>query len=302
MQRSTKWFLGILAIFLLIVGGFFLLIIGLLTSSIPSEIEVVTQGSGDKVGVVEVFGTIVSSSEINRQLKGYAEDNSIRAILLHINSPGGGVVASQEIYEQVRRIREEGTPVIVSMGSLAASGGYYIACGATRIVANKGTLTGSIGVIAEFLQLREALDKIGVGVKVIKSGRMKDAGSPMKDMTTEDEAYFQSLMDDVHRQFAEVVILERKLDRDKVLEIADGRVFTGEDALVKGLIDTLGTFQDAVAITAAIAGIDGEPALVRERQRHYWWEDFGADVMSEVTALKNEILDRPVLSYRFVGP
>jgi protease-4 len=188
------------------------------------------------------------------------------------------------------------------MGSLAASGGYYIACGSSRIVANKGTLTGSIGVIAEFLQLREALDKIGVDVKVIKSGKMKDAGSPVREMTGEDQAYFQSLMDEVHRQFTEVVILERKLDREKVLGLADGRVFTGEDALAKGLIDTLGTFQDAVAISAAMAGIEGDPALVRERKRHYWWQDFGADVLGEVTALKNEILDRPVLSYRFVGP
>jgi protease-4 len=302
MQKSTKWFLGILAVLFVLIVGFVLLISVVITSSIPSDTEVVTHGSGEKIAVVEVYGVITSSTETNRQLKDYADDQSIRAILVHVNSPGGGVVASQEIYEQIKDVRDGGKPVIVSMGSLAASGGYYIACGATRIVANRGTLTGSIGVVAEFLQLREALDKLGVDVKVIKSGRLKDAGTPVREMTGEDERYFQSLMDEVHLQFADVVKEERDMEMDRVMELADGRVFTGEDAVVKGLVDTLGTFEDAVMIAAEIAGIEGEPALVRERRRRVWWEGFVGEAIQEVTEWKNELLDRPVLSYRFIGP
>jgi protease-4 len=302
MQKSTKWFLGIVAVLFALLAGFVLLLSFVVTSSIPSETEVVTHGSGEKIAVVEVYGPIRSSTETNRQLKEYADDTSIRAILVRVDSPGGGVVASQEIYEQIRDVRDGGKPVIVSMGSLAASGGYYIACGATRIVANRGTLTGSIGVIAEFLQLREALDKLGVDVKIIKSGRLKDAGAPVKEMTKEDEQYFQSLMDEVHLQFADVVIEERGMARPEVMALADGRVFTGEDAVAKGLVDTIGTFEDAVTIAAGIAGIDGEPALVRERKRKVWWEGFFDEAIQEVAEWKNELLDRPVLSYRFVGP
>ncbi len=302
MQKSTKWFLGILAILLVFVAGFVVLISFVVSGSIPSDTETVTHGSGEEIAVVEVYGLIRSSRETNRQLKEYADDHSIKAILVHVDSPGGGVVASQEIYEQIRKIRDAGKPVIVSMGSLAASGGYYIACGATRIVANRGTLTGSIGVIAEFLQLREALDKLGVDVKIIKSGRLKDAGTPMREMTGEDERYFQSLMDEVHLQFANVVMEEREMDFDRVMELADGRVFTGEDALAKGLVDTIGTFEEAVMIAAGFAGIEGEPALVRERKRRVWWEGFVGEAIQEVAEWKNELLDRPVLSYRFVGP
>jgi len=302
MQKSTKWFLAILGIILFFMAGFLLLIVGVVTSSIPAETEVVTRGNGEKIAVVEVFGPIQSSTETNRQLKEYAEDQSIKAILLHVDSPGGSVVASQEIYEQVRSVRDDGKPVIVSMGSLAASGGYYVSCGASRIVANRGTLTGSIGVIAEFLQLREALDKLGVDVKVIKSGHLKDAGSHVRDMTGEDERYFQSLMDEVHLQFADVVVQEREMEMEKVLELADGRVFTGEDALAKGLVDTIGTFEDAISIAAEMAGIEGEPALVRQRKRRVWWESFAGEAMKEVAAWKSELLDRPVLSYRFIGP
>jgi protease-4 len=302
MQKSTKWLLGILAVLFVFVAGIVLLISVVITSSIPSETEIVTHGSGEKIAVVEVYGIISSSIETNRQLKEYADDHSIRAILVHVDSPGGGVVASQEIYEQIKDVRDGGKPVVVSMGALAASGGYYIACGATRIVANRGTLTGSIGVIAEFLQLREALDKLGIDVRIIKSGRLKDAGSPVREMTGEDEQYFQSLMDEVHHQFAEVVVEERELEEGRVMELADGRVFTGEDALAKGLVDTIGTFEDAVRIAAEISGIEGEPALLRERKRKVWWEGFVGEAMQEVAEWKNELLDRPVLSYRFVGP
>jgi protease-4 len=206
------------------------------------------------------------------------------------------------MYEEVRKVRDGGKPVVVSMGSLAASGGYYVACGGTRLVANKGTLTGSIGVISEFLQLREALDKLGVDVKIIKSGKLKDAGIPTRPMTDADAKYFQSLIDEVHRQFMGVVCEERKLSQEKVLALADGRVFTGEQAVKENLVDTLGTYEESLAIAAALAGIEGEPSIVKERKRVTFWNNVFGDVGETVKELKQEILDRPVLSYRYTGP
>jgi protease-4 len=301
MKTSTKWFLSILAILFLFVAGAFLLIL-IVSSQITPGSEIVTYGSGAKIAVVEIAGVINSSSDINRQLKEYREDGSIRGILLRIESPGGDVVASQEIYEAVRVTRDDWKPVVVSMGSIAASGGYYVACGSSRIVANRGTLTGSVGVIAEFLQVSDALAKLGIDVKVIKTGRLKDAGSSTKKMTPEDQRYFQNLMDNIHLQFVDVVVQERDLQREKVVELSDGRVFTGEEAVEHGLIDTIGTYEDAVMITAELAGIDGEPAIVKERRRRGWWDNLFGDAVETVADIRSRLLDRPMISYRFVGP
>src|SRR5262249_3912943 len=147
-----------------------------------NQTEVIS-GSGDRIAVVELLGPILRSDETVRQIKKYREDRSIRGILFRVDSPAGGVVASKEIFEEVRKTRSEGKPRVVSMGSLAASGGYYVSCPATRIVANPGTLTGSIGVIAEFMRVDSLLHKIGVEATVIKSGKLKDAGSPFRQMT-----------------------------------------------------------------------------------------------------------------------
>jgi protease-4 len=300
MTKSTKWFLGILSVLALLTIGFVILIIVLIAPS-TKDTELVTIGRGEKLAVVEVYGVITSSDDVVRQLKKYREDNSIEGIILRVNSPGGAVVPSQEIYSEVRNTREI-KPVIVSMGSLAASGGYYVSCGGTRLVANCGTLTGSIGVISEFLQLHGALDKLGIDVKIIKSGKLKDAGASSRPMTKEDEKYFQTLMDEVHRQFMDVVEKERGLTNEEVLELADGRVFTGEQALERGLVDTLGTYEDAVKIAAAIAGIDGDPALVVERKRTPWWSPVVEEMNHTIQELKEEILNRPILSYRYTGP
>ncbi len=281
--------------------GFTVVIIALVSGS-SDKTETVTVGSGDKVAVVDLKGVIASSDEVVRQMKKYRNNSSVRAIVLHIDSPGGGVVASQEMYEEVRAVRDGGKPVIVSMGSLAASGGYYVAVGGSYLVANRGTLTGSVGVISEFLQVKDALDKLGIGVKTIKAGKLKDAGSPMRAMNEDDQKYFQALMDDVHRQFIDVVARERKMDVEKVRELADGRVFTGEQALQLGLVDTLGTFEDAVRIAAVKVGIKGEPAIVRERKRQMWYESFFGDAGETLKDLKQELIDRPVLSYRFAAP
>jgi protease-4 len=263
--------------------------------------EVVTIGRGDKIGVVELMGVILSSEDVVRQIKKYREDKSIKGILLRVDSPGGAVVPSQEMYEEVKKTREK-KPVVVSMGSLAASGGYYVSVGGTRLVANRGTLTGSIGVISEFLQLQEAMGKLGVDVKTIKSGKLKDAGSSTRKMNEMDEKYFQSLMDDVHRQFIKVVETERKLKHADAVEIADGRVFTGEQAVKMGLVDTLGTFEEAITIAAELSGIDGEPSLVKERVRRSFMDRMFGDVGESISDLKQMILQKPMMSYRFTGP
>jgi protease IV len=301
MTKSTKWFLGILAVLALFALAFTLIIVSFVSS--PSErTETVTSGTGDRIAVIDLRGEITSSEDVIRQLKKYRSSSSVKAILLHIDSPGGGVVPSQEMYEEVRKTRDGGKPVIVSMGSLAASGGYYVSCGATRLVANRGTLTGSIGVISEFLQVKDALAKLGISQKTIKAGKLKDAGSPTKNMTGDDQAYFQSLMDDVHRQFIDVVARERRMPAEKVRALADGRVFTGEQAVELGLVDTLGTFEDAVKIAAGFAGISGEPSMIRERRKQPWWDSMFGEAGETLRDIKQQVLDRPALSYRFAGP
>lgn len=299
MTKSTKWFLGILGVLAVLAIGFTVFLFYLIGKA--TDTEVITSGSGQRVALVEVKGVITASEDVVRQLKQHRKNKSIKAIILRIDSPGGGVVASQEIYEEVKKTRDEGKPVVASMGSLAASGGYYVACGASRIVANPGTLTGSIGVIAEFLQLEEALNKLGVGVKTIKSGKLKDSGSMTRKMTDEDARYFQQLMDDVHRQFIAAVESERNLDHDQTLALADGRVFTGAQAFELGLVDTIGTLEDAIMIAAELAGISGEPSVVRERKRKPWMDGLFGDVGETLSAIKNEMMNRPVLSYRFTG-
>lgn len=272
----------------------------LMLKSVDRKEEVVFHGSGDKIAVVEIKGVILDSEEIVRQLKKFHEDRSIQAILLRIDSPGGGVAASQEIYEEVRKIRETGKIVVVSMSSLAASGGYYVACGANKIVANKGTLTGSIGVISQFMQFDSLMGKIGITMNTIKSGKMKDAGNPFRKMTADDREFFQSLMDDVHKQFIGVVEDERGIEHDTLVKYADGRVFTGVQALELGLVDTLGTFEDAVGIAAELAGISGEPSIVKEAKKKTTLFDLlmnDAEV-AEFTDLKNQILHQPILQYR----
>jgi protease-4 len=300
MTKSTKWFLGIIGVLAILTLGFILLLMAFI--NVPSgRLETFVSGSGEKIAVVELKGVIASSDDFVRQVKKYREDRSIKGILLRIDSPGGAVVPSQEMYEEVKKTRDGGKPVVVSMGSLAASGGYYVACGASKLVANRGSLTGSVGVISEILQLHEALNKLGIDVKTIKSGRMKDAGSSTRKMTEQDELYFQQLMDDVHRQFIDVVRVERKMTKEQAKSLADGRVFTGEQAVANGLADTLGTYEDAIALAAELAGIKGQPSLVREVRRRSVWDGLLGGVGESVKDLKQEVLDRPILSYRFTS-
>ena len=299
MNKSTKVFLIIVGV-LFVIGFWASLFFYVMFRNISYDDTEVISGSGDKIAVVELKGAILSSEEVVRQFKKYRDDRSIKAILFRVESPGGGVVASHEIYEEVKKTRDGGKPVVVSMGALAASGGYYVSCGANTIVANPGTLTGSIGVISEFLRFDPLLAKIGVEATTIKSGKLKDAGSPFRQMTDADRAYFQNLMDDVHQQFISIVENERGLDHDTLVKYADGRVFTGEQACSLGLIDTLGTYEDAITIAAQLAHIKGTPTIIKERKRGLSLFDriFGETKFSELLELKDEILNQPILQYK----
>jgi protease IV len=301
MTTSSKWFWGIFAALGLVAGLFLVLFIGVLNTSFDRK-EVVTTGSGEKIAVVDVKGVITSSDDVVRQLKKHRENKSIRAILLHVDTPGGAVVPSQEIYAEVKKTRESGKPIVVAMGSMATSGGYYVSCAASKIVANRATLTANIGVISEFLQVQELLGKVGVDVKIVKTGKLKDAGTPTRKMTDEEQKYFQSLMDDVLRQFMNDVATERKLSKAEMALVADGRAVTGEKAVELKLVDTLGTFEDAVQITARMVGIEGEPSLVKERKRSSWLENMVSDAAESARSFARDMIETPALSYRFAAP
>lgn len=215
----------------------------------------------ENVGVVKIEGIITDSASINESIRRFAKDENIKAIVLRINSPGGGVGPSQEIYEEVKKLRDTKV-VVASIGAVGASGGYYIACGADKIVANPGSITGSIGVIMEFLNLKELIEKLGMKGMVVKSGPLKDVGNPLRDMTEEERELLKTLIDNIHYQFVDAVADGRKLERSKVEVIADGRIFSGEQAKELGLVDILGNFYDAIEVSAKISGIKGEPRLV----------------------------------------
>jgi protease IV len=221
----------------------------------------------DRVALVKIEGVLISSDDIVEELHDYTDDSSIKAIVLRIDSPGGGVVTAQEIYNAVKKARKEGKKVIVSMGSVAASGGYYIAACADKIVANPGTLTGSIGVIMEFANVEKLLDKIGVKGMVVKSGQFKDVGSPFRDMTDQEKNLLQGVIDDVHSQFIDVVASGRNLPLDDVKAIADGRIFTGRQALKLKLVDKMGDLAESIELAGALAGIKGKPRIVEKNKK-----------------------------------
>ena len=218
----------------------------------------------DRVQVVDIEGELVDSRFIIDQLKRYEDTDSIKAILLNINSPGGGVAVAQELYTEVKRLREKkGKTIVAYFSSTGASGAYYVACGANKIIANPGTIVGSIGVIAEFVNYQELMEWAKLKEVVFKTGEFKDTGSPTRALTDREKTYFQGLIDDMYVQFLEAVASGRSMDLPEVRTLADGRVFTGRDAKQRKLIDEIGNFQDAVDLTARLAGISGKPRLIR---------------------------------------
>lgn len=242
---------------LLVLLFFLTIIIVLLQKNVPM---------GEKVALVRIEGPIIDSKNAIEEIKDYVNNPSIKAIILRVDSPGGAVAPSQEIYEEVRKAASKKT-VVVSMGSVAASGGYYISSAATRIIANPGTLTGSIGVIMEIPNIEGLMNKVGIKTEVIKSGRHKDIASVFRGRTKEEREILQAVLDDVHEQFIKAVAEGRKMVPDDVRKIADGRVFTGKQAKALGLVDELGNLEDAIKSASKLAGIKGEPEVVTKKER-----------------------------------
>ena len=224
--------------------------------------------SQDRVALIRIEGVILDAQATISELKQYSENPLVKAIVLRIDSPGGGVVPSQEIHDAVKRVKNKSNKaVIASMGTVAASGGYYIAAATDRIIATPGTLTGSFGVIMEMANFEGLMKKVGVEGVVIKSGRFKDVGSPLRKMSDEERKLLQSVMDDVHHQFIQAVADGRSLEVSDVEPLADGRIYTGRQAKDARLVDELGDLDDAIHIAADIAGMEGEPKVVEPRKR-----------------------------------
>jgi len=225
-------------------------------------------GLGEKVAVVEISGLLSKSTPILKDLKRFREDQRIRAIVLRVNSPGGVVGPAQEIMREVQRTKKE-KKVVASFGSMAASGGYYAACSADLIMANPGTATGSIGVILKLANLEQLSKKLGVDVYSLKAGALKDLGSPFRPLTPKGREVLQGLLDNIHEQFIRDVAKNRKLPLDKVRSLADGRVFTGEEAKKLGLVDALGNFNDAVEMAGRLGGIKGKIETVYPEKKGF---------------------------------
>jgi len=252
-----------------------------------------------RVAIIDVKGVIDDSEEIVRQLDKYEDDSSVKALILRIDSPGGGVAASQEIYDGVLKFKDGGKLVIASMGAIAASGGYYIACAADTILANPGSLTGSIGVIFSFPTFEKLMRTVGIELEVFKAGELKDVGNYSREVTPEEREMLQAAIDDTYDQFISVVSETRELELERVRKIADGSIFTGRQALDLGLIDKLGTLDDAISLAGELADLGDDPKTVKERirRRPLWWE-----YAASLVGLGEEVFNNrpwPYIEYRY---
>jgi protease-4 len=270
-------------------------------------------GLGDAVAVLRLDGAIASSAQDAFTVQGItpgrvddlleqATASAVKAIVVRVNSPGGSAVASDQIY---RALLDFDRPIVIWMDEMAASGGYYIACGGDYVFAHPDTLTGSIGVISQFLNVEELLDEVGVDVVVITSGPRKDIGSPFREMAEDERALWEGITDEVYEGFVEVVAQARDLPLEEVRELADGRIYTGRQAQALGLVDEVGTLDDAIAKAAELGGIEGEPQVIELRPTLTFFDlMLGFQARSAMPTLE-EILGWagvPSLQYRFVGP
>ena len=269
--QTNRW----VWISLVVIFGLFFL------SRIPS---LVSSGeglvSGEKVGIVKLEGPIFDVEDLLKDMDLFAERSDVKAIVLRVNSPGGAVAPSQEVYEKVKSISLE-KPVVISVGSLAASGGFYAAVGSNKIVANRGSILGSIGVIVEYPVAVELLKKIGLRFETVTSGTAKDIGSPTREVTEQDREALESVVNNLHNQFVDAVSSGRSLDRDFVLSLADGRVFTGEQSYELGLVDTLGTLDDAVSLAGHLASLEAIPERIYPEKKRYRLLDYFFNELEE---------------------
>lgn len=281
---------------LILVVGLIVLALVLSANLVGNSGEFELGGSGEKVGLIEVLGPIYDARQMVQDIDRFRRRDDLKAIVIRFDSPGGAVAASEELYRAVARA-DETKPVIASCGNVAASGAYYASLGADSIYANAGSTTGSIGVLLEYLTFGELLDKIGVEPEIVKTGRFKDAGNPSRELTDEERAYFQAYIDDAFANFVDTVALERQMPRDEVMAVSDGRVFTGSRALELGLIDGIGDLYHAVHVAADMAGIDGEPTLVKPPRKRRAWLDYVLDSIAE--NMLNKLEGRRTFQYRW---
>ena len=272
----------------IIVGLFFLMIILLRSMGGSASI-------GQKVAVIDVTGIISKSDATIKLIHTYRDDPSVKAIVMRIDSPGGSVAPVQEIYTELEKIEK---PIVASMGGSAASGGYYVACAADTILANPGTLTGSIGVIMQFTRMKGLYDKVGLEHQVIKSGQFKDTGSPFRTLTEEEQAVLQATVDDVYNQFVDTIAEARGdlLTRTEVVELADGRIFSGKQALDSKLIDQLGNLPDAIKIAGELGGIEGKPKVLRKEKKTSLFEQLVG--IKQMPAF-DEMFSLPGVTFRY---
>ncbi len=270
-KKSPRgWWVALVVAGVVIVFGTGLLLI--MYTAAPSD--GITVLARDRIAILPLRGVITQNHRVIRELRDYRDDSSVKGFVLWVNSPGGEVAPSQTIYRELARVRDEGYPVVAAIGSVGASGAYYAALGADTILAMPGSLVGSIGVLMEFPNAQELLEKVGVRFEVIKSAEHKDLGSPYREVTEAERALLQEVVDDVYDQFLEVIAEERDLSRDSVIEVADGRLLSGRLAVDYGLIDGEGDLVDAIAVAGNMAGLGPEPRTVlREERRRVTWLD-----------------------------
>src|SRR5437870_8624733 len=289
-SRTLLWVLiGGGAFFLFVLAVFALVYITLRSGEQTSF----ASSFGDKIAVVDLEGVILNPKTVVDQLKKYGDDDSIKAIILHVNSPGGGVAASEEIYREVKRIRDDKKKrIVASIESVGASGAYYVSSATNKIYADKGSIVGSIGVIAEWVNYGDLLHWAKLKDITLKAGEFKDTGSPTRDLTPAEREYMQSLIDNMHGQFIQAVADGRKVKFDQIKAIANGKVWTGEQALTIHLIDQVGDFQDAVKDTAKSVGISGEPTLVRREKDRKTVLDLLFGDISEWLPTREKLIDQ----------
>jgi protease-4 len=279
----------------LVIAGVLLMIVLLSLVSLRATGGDSVRVARKSIAVIEITGLILNAETVVDDLERYVRNDRIPAVVLRLDTPGGAVAPSQEIYAAVLKARQKGKKVIASMGTVAASGGYYIAAACDTVMANPGTITGSIGVIADFIQVSPLLKKIGVDFTVIKSGKFKDTGSMTREMTEEEKELIRSVLMDTYDQFVEAVAHGRRMDLEKVLQYADGRVFTGRQAKELGFVDMLGTYRDAINMAGRMTGIGENPPVVKESTDRFW--DMVLRGMTNIL-VKMVDLSIPRVSYR----
>jgi protease-4 len=301
-SRAGIFFFGAFSGCLVVVIG--CLILGVMIASIAGN-DTTSRGDvfGDKVAIIPIDGEILGSRDAIDALHRYAHNSSVKAIIMRINSPGGAIAPSQEIYEEIRNVRaRSGKPIIASLDSVAASGGYYIASACDRIVANPGSITGSIGVILQWMETKDLLAWAKLKPETITSGPMKAAGSPYQDLTDAQRAYFQDIVTQLHSQFVRAVATGRKgkLTEAEVGKIADGRVFTGEQALALKLVDELGNLDDAINVAGKLGGIHGRPGTIYPKKRtRGLFDALTSDESDAETAIGRILSRRPRFLYQW---